>query len=454
MGVQTRSSATGSPVKPKISTNVILPNAEGEPYKLFVLPSDTSNDARFVLLKNPRDGARQRYYFCPSKGIFEVTKISAGVLDPRSILFSPDEDANPSTGGNLGGKPGTATNASENASSDTATDQKEKTFEGYINKSAEIFVGTPFDPIFILLPLLGSLMSTSRTHSGEGLFRPFDDLIDELSDDDGHLRYILNDTIFRPTLLRTMSHICDAIEAADEQMYRLSMPKLYEHILSKAKRVVDEGLPASLEDRFVTRGLEVPMLSVKREESTTSLVIEENDATPECPNTDVSESQSTVASTNASVALSEASSATSVGIFEHTPSPGSIYLQRLRTAISFITASYLDPALATRLTETSRTSKASPDFGPLDEHLQQLSKLRAEALAIRSNSDFSKKRNLDDDEAAQERTEKKRKQEEEEKRNKSQESRGVRDLKKVNVSGMKKMSAFFAKKAPTAKSKS
>ena len=80
--------------------------------------------------------------------------------------------------------------------------------------------------------------------------------------------------------------------------------------------------------------------------------------------------------------------------------------------------------------------------------------MRAEALSTRSLSDFSKKRNLDDDdEAAEERAEKKRKQEEDDKRKKSQESRGVRDLKKVNVSGMKKMSDFFAKKGPTAKSK-
>ena len=58
-----------------------------------------------------------------------------------------------------------------------------------------------------------------------------------------------------------------------------------------------------------------------------------------------------------------------------------------------------------------------------------------------------RKRALDDDEeAAAEREEKKRKKEDDERRRKAGESRGVRDLKKVNVQGMKKMSDFFGKK--------
>jgi hypothetical protein len=51
-----------------------------------------------------------------------------------------------------------------------------------------------------------------------------------------------------------------------------------------------------------------------------------------------------------------------------------------------------------------------------------------------------------EDEDSETRAEKKRKKEEEEKRKKAGESRGVKNLKKVNVSGMKKMSDFFKKK--------
>jgi len=56
---------------------------------------------------------------------------------------------------------------------------------------------------------------------------------------------------------------------------------------------------------------------------------------------------------------------------------------------------------------------------------------------------------LDDEEATDVRAEKKRKQEEEDRKKKMGESRGVRDLKKVNVTGMKKMSDFFTKKPAT-----
>ena len=52
---------------------------------------------------------------------------------------------------------------------------------------------------------------------------------------------------------------------------------------------------------------------------------------------------------------------------------------------------------------------------------------------------------MEDDEAVEARAEKKRKREEEEKRKKS-ESRALKDLKKVNTKGMKKLSSFFTKK--------
>ena len=54
---------------------------------------------------------------------------------------------------------------------------------------------------------------------------------------------------------------------------------------------------------------------------------------------------------------------------------------------------------------------------------------------------------MDNDEEDEARAEKKRKIEEEEKRKKARLSRGVRDLAKVNVKGMKKMSDFFGRKS-------
>jgi Ydr279p protein family (RNase H2 complex component) wHTH domain/Ydr279p protein triple barrel domain len=442
MGVQTRASSSNSPIKAKAPAKVILPTADEEPQKVFVLPSQVSRDARLVLLRNPRDGARSRYFFCPENGLYEITRVNAAALDPRSILFAPDTEdrtSEMSCDAVTGAGPGS---------------QTERKAGGYVNKSAEMFVATPFDPVFILLPLLDRPSINSKADSGKSLFKPFDDLVDEQLDDDRHLCYVLTNLLFRPMLLNAMDQICDSVDAGDEQVFRLSMPKLSAYMLQKAKSVVQKGLPASLEERFVTRALEVPMLSIKREESTVSSATESNEVASGCVTPDVSESQSSAISTSMSVAVSEASSATSDGVLDNPPSSNLLYLQRLRTVLSFITAAYLEPNLATKLTSASHESNISPDFSPLDEHLKHLTKLRAEALAARSMSDFSKKRNLDDDEAAEERVEKKRKQEEEEKKKKSQESRGVRDLKKVNVSGMKKMSDFFAKKAPTAKPKS
>ena len=456
MGVQTRSSVSSSPWSSNTPSKVTLQTAGDESHKLFVLPVNTSKDARFVLLKNPRNGARRRYYFCPSSGIFEITKINAGAHEPRSVLLAPGEDATNFEAVSVGDKLDTATIGSESASVNGAHSLKDSPSEGLVNKSAEIFVVTPFDPIFIVLPLLDQPVSTSRKQSGEGMFRPFDDILDEQVDDDRHLHYVLTNMMFRPTLLSAMNQICDSVDAGDEKMYRLNIQKLYNCILTKAQRVVEMGLPASLEERFVTRTLEVPMLAVKREESTVTSVVEDPNYAPDCLTPDVSDSQLSTASTITSVAISEASSGTSVGMIDHVSANGLCYLQRLRTAMAFITASYLDPALSARLAQadTSPDSKKSPNFRPLDEHLEHLAKLRAEALANRSLSDFSKKRNYDDDEAVEERREKRRKQEEEDKKKKSQESKGVRDLKKVDVSGMKKMSDFFGKRAPTANAKS
>jgi hypothetical protein len=70
-------------------------------------------------------------------------------------------------------------------------------------------------------------------------------------------------------------------------------------------------------------------------------------------------------------------------------------------------------------------------------------KLRQDAAAVRSLTDYSRKRNIEDED---ERAEKRRKKEEDDKRKKPTESRGVKNLKKVDVKGMKKMSDFFKKK--------
>jgi Ydr279p protein family (RNase H2 complex component) wHTH domain len=208
------------------------------------------------------------------------------------------------------------------------------------------------------------------------------------------------------------------------------------------------------------------MLSLKREESSILEGVEEgeplNISSVATPATDSVDSQTSTSSTDslatsASFASTGATSVSGAGetteLSKPTPAAAIIaapegvpYLLRLRTALNFITTSYLPSHLHRTLSTLLQTqSPAIIDFTPLDQHLSHIADLRQQALASRSLGDYSRKRALDEDEET--RADKKRRKDEEEKKRKAGESRGVRELKKVNVKGMKKMSDFFAKKS-------
>jgi hypothetical protein len=426
MGVRTRS-ATSSPLKP--SSKKPEPQAEqNEPLKLFILPEESSPKARFLLLQHPRDGTRKRFYFCPWKGLYELTKISALSIDPRSILFAPIEDQ---------GSQDAPDNELEGANPFGAG-------FGYVNKAAEFFVATIFDASFLLLPIL------MPQKAEKSLFQPLDDILEYALDEDKHLKYIFKHG--RQLLEDAMIEVCDKVEVGDEKMYRLSEEKLVKYLLAKCERVVAKGLPPSLEDKFVTRALEDPVLSIRREDSSITTVTttsgELTDA--EMDNLDT---QSSTASTAPSTVFSEATSVTTVSTVVEDETAATLrYLQRLRVAFNFIVSSYAPASISARLTALFESEKMSVDFTPLTSYLAQLAKLRAEAAASRSIGDFSRKRNLEEEEFNETREEKKRKIAEEEKRKKAGQSMGVRALKKVDISGMKKMSSFFTKGPPKAKS--
>jgi ATP-dependent Clp protease ATP-binding subunit ClpA len=112
--------------------------------------------------------------------------------------------------------------------------------------------------------------------------------------------------------------------------------------------------------------------------------------------------------------------------------------------------SYLPDAMAARLDEILASAESPLDLKPLKDRLKEIAELRAQAMASRNMSDFTRKRGLDDEEEDV-RAEKKRRKDEEEKKKKAAESQAVKNLKKVNTSGMQKMSAFFAKAPPKKK---
>ena len=343
--------------------------------------------------------------------------------------------------------------------------------KGYMVKTAEFFVATLFDIVFLGLPVL--CPETSSTKGMKTVFQPLDDLIEGQIDSSSQWKYLYNLTSFKELLARRIHAVSDTLEAGDEIMYRFSSKKLAKELLSKAQKMVTKGLPASLEERFVRQPLISPVVAVKREESSISNVETSKDddgtKTPESPTiaqaTDsVAESNSTVSSetstTTASTAASTPpteSSSFSTTISDALPnssetSPEVVQLLKIRTCLDYMLFTYVPQHIATSVQEFLSSPDSPVDFKPLDEHLKHLAKLKAEVAASRSLGDFSRKRTIEeDDDMAETRAEKKRKKEEEEKRKKAGESRGVRDLKKVDVKGMKKMSDFFTKAAPKKK---
>ncbi|KAL2222782.1 ribonuclease H2, subunit B [Thermoascus aurantiacus ATCC 26904] len=429
------------------------------PSKTFILPSNASNDARFVVLPNPSTGSPNRYFFCPKLGLYEFTAVSSPDT-PRSILFAPTPKAD-----------------------DGTTAQEDRPAEppnGAITKKAELLVATPVDILFFLIPLLSSPPSSSSSSkansSAEKLFRPLDDILDSQDELPRHLRYVLYHDSFRPVLERRMEAICDTVEAGDEKMFRLSKEKLLRELLAKAERAVAQGggLPASLEERFVRQALEMPLLSVKREDVVTA------DNNNNKDDTDKTNGENN-GDAGSSAEKSEETKSSSAAMTSITPSGGSTpakqsssittttsespstdnhnnnnnnsenneisHLQRIRIALSFIQSSYLPPHIFSIIDEMLDSSQII-DFKPLTEHLKRLADLRAEALASRTLADFSRKRAVNDGDelsVGESRAEKKRREEEEKRKKRAGESRGVRELRKVDTSGMKKMSDFFGK---------
>ncbi|KAF7115988.1 hypothetical protein CNMCM5793_003821 [Aspergillus hiratsukae] len=413
--------------------NTKAPTTAQTPSKTFVLPSAASDDARFVTLPNPRTGEPNRYFFCPKLGVYEFTVVGSTPHFPRSILFIP--------------KPNTETSNGEGDRSQA---------KGTISKVAELCVATPIDVMFFMIPLLAPATSTHTKR----LFQPLDDIIDSQDDLPDHLRHLLYNEDFRSVLQSRVEAVCDSVEAGDEKMFRFDEVKLLKELIAKAERIVAHGLPASLEERFVRQALVTPLMSVKREET----IIGGTSSSEDDGEGESQDKQETQSTTTASVSTPSGVSTPATGLstpatelsadsnLESAIKDNMAHLLRISTVLSFIKESYISPQLCARLDELLATPETPVDFKPLQDHLQHIAELRAQALATRSLGDFSRKRGADDDEAAESRAEKKRRKEEEEKKKKAGESRGVRDLKKVNTTGMKKMSDFFTKAAPKKKS--
>lgn len=319
--------------------------------------------------------------------------------------------------------------------------------------ASELFVATAIDPLFLVLPALADAKASKGSNEFKRLFLSSDDHLDKLPQENSHLSEIMRWGTTRRLIESRMGAVCDTVEAGDEPMFRLNEKKLLDVVFQKAKRMSESGLPPSMDDKFVKKVLQAPMMHRVVRTGESQLSGNNADSISSTPQTESATSQSTASTTETSdTSVSQASTAATSVADEPAEenfasslqaSPEVVEQQRLKVAFEFICSSYVAPLLADNLQKSFSGTGGLKDFSLLNDYMASLEKLRSETMAVRAQ-DYGRKRNQDelDDEA---RLEKKRKMEEEKKK-KASESRGVRDLKKVNTSGMKKLSHFFQKK--------
>ncbi|MCJ1429032.1 hypothetical protein MMC29_006945 [Sticta canariensis] len=415
--------------------------------RLFILPKNASPNARFCTLAHPRTSQPSRYYFCSQKGPYELTRVAAPKVACQSWLLGPEETDGISVS-DVVEKKGMFANNPEHVSGEAGqrNGDSEVISNGYVVKDPELFVATPIDPLFFILPAFLTKSSSNKPSALRRVFQSLDDLLESLLDNSKHVEQTICHDEFRQSIEARTMVVCDMVSAGNETMYRLNLDKLLQELLFKAKKAVALSLPASMEDRFIRKALEVPATALKHEESSISeqsKASQEEEKVSDSRILDAMGSQSIVETS--CLILSAKTEIKNPDVEPPEEKDENIpYLLRLRTALSYMTQSYLPSFLAISL-NTKLCSVSSPiDFAGLDQYLANISTLRAEALASRSMFDFSRKRSLqEDDEVAGPRVNKKRKKDEDEKRRKAGESRA----KKIDISGMKKISEFFGKGA-------
>jgi hypothetical protein len=378
--------------------------AEDDLHKVCVLPKDATEGSQVVYLIHPATSSPAAFLFSPGNGrIFELTKVSAPRKAARSWLITGDESGRkePPTG----------------------------LQKGYVVRDADMLLATPFDPVFFLTPLL----ATGKLQ-GKASFRLGDDYLETLSEKSTSLARLLRNSHFGKILLRRLETISDIQDIGDDNVYRPSQVKLATLLVQKACRMIEPKVwSASMDEGMVKKELDIPSMQVQQAPK---------DATPM---EDEAGNENTV---NVGKKMQEIKADTTVA-------PAVIERMRLRKALDYLLSTYVSPMLKTDLEaqlldENVKSTSDLLDFTLLNEHLDKVKNAKAEAVALRSLSDnISRKRGRDDDEAADIREEKKRKKEEDDKKAKM-ESRASKQLKKVDTTGMKKMSSFFTK-APTKK---
>lgn len=303
---------------------------------------------------------------------------------------------------------------------------------------------TPIDLIYLLLP---ALCPKPKRTAEDGdrpktLFLPFDDLVTKWEEIDGSQAALLQNSLYvQESLKNALDRVCDAVDVGGDKAYRFSLTKFSTIVLDKATKLVDAGLPPTLEERAAKLVEKLANGSAEVESRCTDSPASTN--TPGELSVSTSDSQESMVSAVFSEPGNAVNSQANTTAIEDTVEK----LGRLRIALGFILANYVPAHISEMIiTEIDRGKGGVGSFEPLRAFVEGKREYEKRMAAAVNTANFSRKRGAGDDERAEERAEKKRKQEEEDKK-KKEASVGVKALAKVNTAGMKKMTSFFQSKS-------
>ncbi|KAK6527010.1 hypothetical protein TWF281_010206 [Arthrobotrys megalospora] len=431
--------------------------------RVFILPATKDEDAKSIshtilTLKHPNNGVPTRYlvHHPPSSSssqdpsapfIYEILKVANQAHAPRSWLITPDLPPLE--------VPKSSSEEAEPKEDETAAPESESTStpDSLVIKDAHLYLTTPLDPLYLLLPHLSS-QKTSRN------FLSFEDLLESHPESTKWSKILSLHPPSSQILQSRLLTICDTVSAGDEQMFRLNPEKLHTLLISRVESVA-KALPPSL-TKQISRKLSKPIgtqastawkrQSEIKDTSTGGGSGVINDAELEDQDEDTQQDPADSQLRREASKLNLEDSTTDTPVEESTeivlenllPPPEIQYLCHLSHSIQFL-QNYLPQDIYSSLSE--KLSTVHPQE-PLEKWMEELKSLRAAANAAIDFSMSHSKRTLEDLEGGMSREdvqrEKKRKKKEED----AKKSTGVKKLEKVDTKGMMKMTAFFKPKDP------
>ncbi|PUU75931.1 ribonuclease H2, subunit B [Tuber borchii] len=386
-----------------------------KPPHIVLLPSTLpSTDLKIITLPHPRTLVPTRYLVHPTQGLHEITKLAAPASIPRSWLLTPSEPSSPPKW--LG--------------------------NGQILQDGSMYICTPMDPLFVLLPRLFPADAADAINR----FLPMEDLFEEITkeEEEGDWGLVVGSQVTE----KRLAAVCESVDVGDERAYKPSREKLMRVLDGKCVRMAKGGLPATMEEEFVQKPLTRPMAEIMAEETERKKGAE---SVKELEVRSIKKQEDNDGERGGSDG--EAAAEGAGALFTPPDSQAArprlaeasqevTDLLRIRVASEFISNNYLSISIAEVLSDRLQKSH---DFTPLDSYLSELIKSRQEATAMRSD-DFTLKRSYQDEEGIVDRKRKKKEAEEAEKKKKSV-SRATKELQKADTRGMAKMTTYFTRKA-------